>query len=246
MADLLEEQANEIEALQSILMGDMVLVDGAYGISGATHGACYQISVGALGDGEEEDVDDASQTARLGLVFSHTKHYPSTPPLIRCRSMHGLFDNELSEIQDLLVKHAESSVGMAMIFDLVQHAKDWMRLRSGVVDEIHETPEMIQRRLEDEAETRLKAMRAVGTAVTVASFNEWVVRFEQETGIAASAAAAAKANASRATGRKYFEADEVCDDAGDGDDGDAVFGGEFVEEDEETDDSEDSDFEGGE
>jgi hypothetical protein len=105
---------------------------------------------------------------------------------------------------------------------------------------------MIQRRLEDEAETRLKAMRAVGTAVTVASFNEWVVRFEQETGIAASAAAAAKANASRATGRKYFEADEVFDDAGDGDDGDAVFGGEFVEEDEETDDSEDSDFEGGE
>jgi hypothetical protein len=89
-------------------------------------------------------------------------------------------------------------------------------------------------------------MRAVGTAVTVASFNEWVVRFEQETGIAASAAAAAKANASRATGRKYFEADEVFDDAGDGDDGDAVFGGEFVEEDEETDDSEDSDFEGGE
>ena len=48
------------------------------------------------------------------------------------------------------------------------------------------------------------------------------------------------------TGRKYFEADEVCDDAGDGDDGDAVFGGEFVEEDDETDDSEDSDFEGGE
>ena len=36
--------------------------------------------------------------------------------------------------------------------------------RAGVVDAVEETPEMLQRRLEEEAEERLKAMRAVGTA----------------------------------------------------------------------------------
>ena len=41
-----------------------------------------------------------------------------------------------------------------------------------------QTPEQIAQRLEEEAEARLKAMRATGTPVTVESFNAWVQRFE--------------------------------------------------------------------
>lgn len=195
----------EVEALESILMEDMQVVEGSEAIAGATHAPCYQIAVSALGDGEEEDPDDATQTARLGLVFSHTPAYPETPPLLRCRSIEGLFDKELVEVTELLRKHAEGLVGMAMIFDLVTEAKEWMRGRAGVVDVVEETPEMLQRRLEEEAEERLKAMRAVGTPVTVKSFNAWVARFEAETGAAVSAAAAARESASRLTGRRYFE-----------------------------------------
>ena len=154
MADLLEEQAMEVEALESILMEDMRVVEGSEAIAGATHAPCYQIAVSALGDGEEEDPDDATQTARLGLVFSHTPTYPETPPLLRCRSIEGLFDKELVEVTDLLRTHAEGLVGMAMIFDLVTEAKEWMRGRAGVVDVVEETPEMLQRRLEEEAEER--------------------------------------------------------------------------------------------
>jgi hypothetical protein len=205
MADLLEEQAMEVEALESILMEDMRVVEGSEAIAGATHAPCYQIAVSALGDGEEEDPDDATQTARLGLVFSHTPAYPETPPLLRCRSIEGLFDKELVEVTDLLRTHAEGLVGMAMIFDLVTEAKEWMRGRAGVVDVVEETPEMLQRRLEEEAEERLKAMRAVGTPVTAESFEAWTARFEAETGVAASAAAAARERAGRMTGRRYFE-----------------------------------------
>jgi hypothetical protein len=205
MADFLEEQAMEVEALESILMEDMRVVEGSEGIAGATHAPCYQIAVSALGDGEEEDPNDATQTARLGLVFSHTPSYPATPPLLRCRSIEGLFEKELVEVTDMLRKHAEGLVGMAMIFDLATEAKEWMRGRAGVVDAVEETPEMLQRRLEEEAEERLKAMRAVGTPVTVESFNAWVARFEAETGVAASAAAAARERASLMTGRRYFE-----------------------------------------
>ena len=106
------------------------------GIEGANHAPCYQISVSALGDGEEEDPSDESQTARLGLVFSHTPTYPEEPPLIKCRSIKGLFDSELKQIQAMMVKQAGESVGMSMIFDLVGEAKEWMRNRAGVVDEV--------------------------------------------------------------------------------------------------------------
>ena len=45
----------EVEALESILMEDMRVVEGSEGIAGATHAPCYQIAVSALGDGEEEE-----------------------------------------------------------------------------------------------------------------------------------------------------------------------------------------------
>ena len=90
----------------------------------------------------EEDPDgDESQRARLGLVFSHTPNYPEEPPLIKCRSLRGLFDAELvacKSMLDALAKrigrHADE------IFDLAQAAKEWMRDRAGVVDVVEETP----------------------------------------------------------------------------------------------------------
>ena len=165
----------EVEALESILMEDMIRVDGERGHRRATHAPCYQISVSALGDGEEEDPSDESQTARLGLVFSHTPNYPDEPPLLKCRSVKGLFDSELVAVHELLTKHAAESVGMAMIFDLVNEAREWMRTRAGVVDVVEETPEMLKQRLEEEAEARLRAMRATGTPVTPETFNAWVI-----------------------------------------------------------------------
>ena len=47
----------------------------------------------------------------------------------------------------------------------------------GVEDVVEETPEQLARRLEEEAEERLKQMRATGTPVTVENFNEWMERF---------------------------------------------------------------------
>ena len=152
-------------------------------------------------------------------MFSHTLNYPEEPPLIKCRSIKGLFDSELKHIQSLMTQRAEESVGMSMIFDLVGEAKEWMRNRAGVVDEVEETPEQIAQRLEEEAEARLKAMRATGTPVTVESFNAWVERFEAEealrrikeggaagtTSAAAGGGGSGDGDAKKMTGRRYFE-----------------------------------------
>ena len=215
MTDCAEEQEMEVEALLSILMDDMAVVTGSEAIAGATHAPCYQIVVSPLGDGEEEDPDgDESQRARLGLVFSHTPNYPEEPPLIKCRSLRGLFDAELVACKSMLDALAKESVGMPMIFDLAQAAKEWMRDRAGVVDVVEETPEQIQRRLEEEAEARLRAMRATGTPVTVDSYREWVEKFDAERALKRLKAgqggsmdddADAAGGERRMTGRRYFE-----------------------------------------
>jgi len=203
----------EIEALESILMDDMSLVDGAEAIPGATHAPCYQIVVSPLGDGEDEDADDESQRARLGLVFSHTPSYPDEVPLLKCRSVHGLFDAELVAVHAALTRAAETSVGCPMIYDLTQVAKEWMRDRAGVVDVVEETPEQIASRLEEEAEARLRAMRATGTPVTPETWRAWEERFEAEEALARAEAAATAAETTPSslpgkktlTGRRYFE-----------------------------------------
>ena len=219
-----EEQAMEVEALASILMDDMAVVTGAEAIEGATHAPCYQITISALGDGEEEDPNDESQTARLGLVFSHTPRYPDEPPLLKCRSVRGLFDSELVAAHALATTLARESLGAACVFDLVSALKEWMRDRAGVVDVVEETPEMLARRLEEEAEARLKAMRAVGTPVTRETYAAWSETFRAERELERLRAAAAErsdrdaaASAKDAderekgqkekkmTGRRYFE-----------------------------------------
>jgi len=216
MTDCAEEQEMEVEALLSILMDDMAVVTGSEAIAGATHAPCYQIVVSPLGDGEEEDPDgDESQRARLGLVFSHTPNYPEEPPLIKCRSLRGLFDAELAACKSMLDALAKESVGMPMIFDLAQAAKEWMRDRAGVVDVVEETPEQIQRRLEEEAEARLRAMRATGTPVTKDSYREWVEKFDAERALKRLRAGQGEPRAAdedadgggerRMTGRRYFE-----------------------------------------
>ena len=189
-----EEQAMEVEALASILMDDMAVVTGAEAIEGATHAPCYQITISALGDGEEEDPNDESQTARLGLVFSHTPRYPDEPPLLKCRSVRGLFDSELVAAHALATTLARESLGAACVFDLVSALKEWMRDRAGVVDVVEEPPEMLARRLEEEAEARLKAMRAVGTPVTRETYAAWSETFRAERELERLRAAAAEAD----------------------------------------------------
>jgi len=56
-----------------------MLATGKALVHGAT-GPCYQITVSPLGDGEEEDPDDASQAARLGGAVQVTPGRPQVDP----------------------------------------------------------------------------------------------------------------------------------------------------------------------
>jgi hypothetical protein len=230
--DYAEDQAMEVEALESILMDDMRKMDddSGDGIAQAIS-ACYQIEISAYGDNDSVPEDQGEgDDAVLGLVFSHTEKYPDEPPLLKCRSVRGLRDAELVDIQRKITEQAESSVGQAMIFDLVQTCKDWMRERVGASDFVdEETEEELKARLEAEAEERLKQMRLVGTPVTEENFKAWQAGFMKESG------ESLNPNENRAdgrlTGRKWFESrsGKDIDDTGGDDD-------EFVPDSDDSDD----------
>jgi len=211
-----EEQALEIEALTSILMDDLTPIPegSGDGIPNAP-GACYQIEIRAYGDNDSvpEDADDADD-AVLGLVFAHTARYPEEAPEVKCRSVRGLRDGELAEIQRRVVAQCDGLLGQAMIFDLVQTCKEWMRARVGATDFVdEETEDELRARLEAEAEERLRQMRLVGTPVTEENFKAWQRAYMEEMGETLSAAR--EREDGRVTGRRYFEtrsAKELQDD----------------------------------
>lgn len=188
----LEEQLMEVEALKSIFMDDMreVEEDGNRIQTAPKDAICWEIVLSPLGDGEDasemlathgEDLLDA----RLGVVFAHSKRYPNEIPYLKCRSVAKIHDEECERVTKRLLALAEKElVGAPMIYDLVEHAREWLRTRTNIVEVEEETEEDVKKRLEFEAEERLKAMRETGTPVTRENFERWAKAFDAERAMA--------------------------------------------------------------
>ena len=216
----------EIEALESIFMDDIKRLPENSG-DGIAHASssCYQVEISAYGENDSEPEEGKERDdAVLGLVFAHTERYPDEPPLLKCRSVRGLREGELGEISALVLEQSETSVGQAMIFDLTQTCKDWMRRRAGASDFVdEETEEELRARLEHEAEERLRQMRINGTPVTIENFKSWQLAFIKERGESFNPGRVRDAD--ELTGRQYFESarksgKDVEADGGDGSEGD--------------------------
>lgn len=73
-----------------------------------------------------DDDEDEEPELQMQLVFAHTPTYPDEAPCIRLRSVRGLSDADLQEATAELQKHVEESMGMAMIYNLVTAAQEWL------------------------------------------------------------------------------------------------------------------------
>jgi hypothetical protein len=73
-----------------------------------------------------DDDEDAEPELAMQLVFAHTPSYPDEPPCMRLRSVRGLGDAELAEATAELQQHITDSMGMAMIYNLVTAAQEWL------------------------------------------------------------------------------------------------------------------------
>ncbi|KAG2497690.1 hypothetical protein HYH03_004427 [Edaphochlamys debaryana] len=196
------EQDMELEALQAILMDDLIEYEGNLPSGWVAAGSTYKVIVAP------EDEDGASAGGyplKAELLFAHTPNYPEEPPSYRLRSVTGLSDADLADGTAVLNQIVQENLGMAMIYTLLQGAKDWLssRVNSGpAVD-----PEVERRKAEEEKEKKRMEARAHGTPVTQAGFAAWKAKFDAEM-----AAAKAKAveclkdddKAKRLSGKAWF------------------------------------------
>ena len=224
--------------------------------------ACYEIVVSPLGIGEEDALSDAKAknalkgvdpdlaNARLGVVFAHTSEYPNEMPRLKCRSVRNINEKECLAVTEMVRSKARRELlGAPMMYDVVEHAKEWLRRRTRIATEHddddddddvlgEDAEEKAKKRLELEAEERLKAMRETGTPVTKETFEEWARAFDAERAMATASTmsketlgegSATRAKAQQGvvsmSGRRFFEeryeafARKSGDDDDDDDDG---------------------------
>ena len=231
-----EEQKMEIEALRSIFMDDMRDVPFDSGdrigvVERDENIACYEIVVSPLGIGE--DASDANKIlgldpdladARLGVVFAHTTEYPNEMPRLKCRSVRNINEKECLEVTEMVLSKARRELlGAPMMYDVVEHAKEWLRRRTRITEQNdddlgEDAEEKAKKRLELEAEERLKAMRETGTPVTKETFEQWARAFDAERAMATASTmsketlgegSATRAKAQQGvvsmSGRRFFE-----------------------------------------
>ncbi|KQK08314.1 RWD domain-containing protein 1 isoform X1 [Brachypodium distachyon] len=197
MADYEQEQEMEMEALQAILMDDIKEIDPSEsGID--TTSRCFEILLSP----QDDDFDEAAHVpVQMALIFAHTEKYPDEPPLVNVKSVRGIKPEDLTSLKEKLDQEANENLGMAMVYTLLDSAKEWLTEKYGQ-NAVDEEPEETDEPAEE-------VIIPHGEAVTKESFTAWRERFEAELALQRaklmpeSSLTAPKEK--KLTGRQYFE-----------------------------------------
>ncbi|KAK9069723.1 hypothetical protein SSX86_010117 [Deinandra increscens subsp. villosa] len=238
MADHLQEQEMEIEALEAILMDEFEVLTLIYlpeihpsesGLN--TSNRCFQITLSP----QDEETDESSTTpVQLGLIFSHTEKYPDEIPLLNVKSIRGIHTSDLKVLKEKLEEEASENLGMAMIYTLVSSAKDWLseRFAQDADDDDDD---------EDVAE-KDEVIVPHGEPVTIDTFLAWRDRFEAELALERAKlmpeSALSVTKEKRLSGRQWFESGRASSAKGA-----VVIDDESADEDEDFEFDDDEDFE---
>ncbi|KAF1336664.1 Rwd domain-containing protein 1, partial [Globisporangium splendens] len=242
-----EEQAMEVEALESIYMDEFKPL--------TQDPLSYQIHIVPNQDGQNNHV-------ALTLKCMIPETYPDVEPKIDVVLDKGLSDTQHKEIVALLKEQIQENVGMAMVFTLCEAVREYLvennhkgNVRSTLSSGIDgsEYQDMLRRleikKKKDDKDEADKLERTetdgsektsrdfVGTAVTVESFAIWLAKFEAEMRGKQKASLKDESTA-KLTGKQLWAKGLAGDDDGDtstirGEDG-------------ENDDEDDEDYEDGE
>ncbi|KAJ0395148.1 hypothetical protein P43SY_002432 [Pythium insidiosum] len=240
MTDYKEEQAMEVEALESIYMDEFKKL--------SDDPLSYQIHIVPNQDGQNNHV-------ALTLKCQIPETYPDVEPHVEIVLEKGLSDPQYKELKQLVMQHVSENMGMAMMFMVCEAVREYLVENNREGNDGSEYQEMM-RRLEirkkqdtissandaaaaAKAEEANKAARKdYGTPVTVETFMAWRAKFEAEQRASKKESVKDDATA-KLTGRQLWsrgligdESTEMDDDEED-DDSDYVEG----EEDEEDDDA---------
>ncbi|RDD37798.1 RWD domain-containing protein 1 [Trichoplax sp. H2] len=189
--DFAEEQRNEVEALESIYLDDLQIIE--------EDPWSFTIYV----ECDQQEDNPKFEACSVQFRFTLTPCYPETPPEIQIIEKDNLSDNDISDIMEIMKEQADENSGMAMVFTLLSAAKDKM---AEIAENILIQKEDEIQKLKRLAEERDKAIR-LGTPVTVANFLKWKAEFEQEQSAAKKRSKNNDSTSTKLTGRQLFESD---------------------------------------
>ncbi|KAF9915585.1 RWD domain-containing protein 1 [Lobosporangium transversale] len=162
MTDYKEEQANELEALQSIYPDEYEEI--------STDPGEFKILI-------VSDEQDGQNTYSIKLHVKYTETYPDVLPDFSIDMEEGKLDQEnFDTIMKKVTESAEEAIGMGMVFSMASTAKDTL---TEIVQQIK------TRRVEEELERERRELeeeerRKAGTKVTVEGFMKWKAAFDAE------------------------------------------------------------------
>ncbi|KAF9923666.1 RWD domain-containing protein 1 [Linnemannia zychae] len=162
MTDYKEEQANELEALQSIYPDEYEEI--------STDPGEFTILI-------VPDEQDGADTYTMKLYVKYTETYPDTLPEFSISMEDGELDEEdFDTIMKKVTEAGEEAIGMGMVFSMASIAKDTLSeiIVNNKDKREREAEEKVRRELEEEEK------RKEGTKVTVALFTAWKTAFDAE------------------------------------------------------------------
>jgi len=163
MSEFLEEQRDEIEALESIYSEEIdILGDSPH---------CFTIPV------KTEDYDEDEGKGRLVLFkFTFTEKYPSEEPFLEVEESENIDDEHLEELVEHLKEQLTENLGMPVVFTIVTAAIEWLGDKNDQIKQDIEEAAQRKKDLEDEEERK----KLEGTKVTIESFLSWKAEFDEE------------------------------------------------------------------
>ncbi|KAI8979664.1 ubiquitin-conjugating enzyme/RWD-like protein [Mycotypha africana] len=191
MTDYAEEQANELEALQSIYPDEFEAISEK------------EFTIAVYPDEQDED-----HPRGLSLHVTYTPNYPDELPEYEIETIEGTIPQTYyTKIKHSVKNAAEESVGMAMIFTMVMAMKEELDNIKLDAQRAEEEELNERKRKEEEAEQA----KFTGTKVTVESFMEWKKKFDAEMleKDAILKAQRVKELKGKLTGRQLFEQDKT-------------------------------------
>ncbi|GJJ68038.1 hypothetical protein EMPS_00384 [Entomortierella parvispora] len=162
MTDYKAEQADELEALQSIYPDEYEEIFND------------PVEFSILVEPEEQDGED---TYIIKLIVKYTETYPETLPEFSIDMVEGELEQEdFDTIMTKVTEAAEEAIGMGMVFSMASTAKDSLSeiILFNKERREREEEERAQREIEEEEK------RKEGTRVTVELFTRWKTAFDAE------------------------------------------------------------------
>lgn len=145
--------------------------------------------------------------SQLMLIISYPENYPDVEPNIHIEKVAPSSPLHIGVLEEKLKNLASESLGMSMVFNLAQFAKDWVseeceKLESGEYENEEERIED-NKKLSKENEEKTKRNVSNLTPVTIESFKKWWSTFHQN--LIKQEEEEKSLDDKRPTGRKLFE-----------------------------------------